>query len=55
MRREHLYLQDILEACTMIQTFLEGLDASTFLANELHAEAICSKALKVCIGMARLN
>ena len=27
MRREHLYLQDILEACAMIQTFLDGMDA----------------------------
>jgi len=36
MRREHLYLQDILEACGMIQTFLAGIDASTFLVSELH-------------------
>ena len=35
MRREPLYLQDILGACDMIQTFLAGLDASAFLASEL--------------------
>ena len=39
MRREHLYLQDILEACDMIETFLDGMDASAFLASELHKAA----------------
>jgi uncharacterized protein with HEPN domain len=39
MRREHLYLQDILEACTMIEAFLDGMDASAFLASELHKAA----------------
>ena len=36
MRREHLYLQDIREACDMIRAFLEGLDASAFLASVSH-------------------
>gem|GEM_PF-3985008 len=36
MRREHLYLQDILDACDMLQTFLEEMDSATFLARELH-------------------
>jgi len=39
MRREHLYLQDILEACDMIEAFLDGMDASAFLASELHKAA----------------
>ena len=43
MRREHLYLQDILEACDLIQTFLADLDASAFLASELHKAAILQK------------
>ena len=43
MRREILYLQDIREACDMIQTFLEGLDASAFLASELHKAATLQK------------
>ena len=43
MQREHLYLQDIIEACDMIQTFLEGMDVSTFLASELHKAAILQK------------
>jgi len=38
MRREHLYLQDMLEACDMIQAFLASIDASAFLASELHRE-----------------
>ena len=37
MQREHLYLQDIIEASDMIQTFLERMDVSTFLASELRA------------------
>ena len=43
MRREYLYLQDIIEACDMIQTFLAGLEASTFLASELHKATILQK------------
>ncbi len=39
MRREYLYLHDIIEACDMIQTFLEGMNASTFLDSELHKAA----------------
>jgi len=54
MRREHLYLQDILEACDMIQAFLEGLDASTFLASELHKAAILQKLTVIGKAAARL-
>ena len=54
MRREHLYLQDILEACDMIQAFLEGLDASTFLASELHKAAILQKLTVIGEAAARL-
>jgi len=43
MRRERLYLQDILEACDMIQAFLKEMDAATFLASELHKAAILQK------------
>jgi len=43
MRREYLYLHDILEACEMIQVFLEGMDAATFLASELHKAATLQK------------
>jgi uncharacterized protein with HEPN domain len=54
MQREHLYLQDILEACDMIQTFLEGLDASTFLASELHKAATLQKLTVIGEAAARL-
>jgi uncharacterized protein with HEPN domain len=54
MRREHLYLQDILDACDMIQTFLEGLDVSAFLASELHKAAILQKPTVTGEAAARL-
>ena len=43
MRREHLYLQDILEACDSIQAFLQGMDAAAFLTSELHKAAVLQK------------
>ncbi|MBI3985673.1 MAG: DUF86 domain-containing protein [Lentisphaerae bacterium] len=43
MRRERLYLQDIIEACDMIQAFLAGMDASAFMADELHKAATLQK------------
>ena len=43
MRREYLYLRDILDACDMIQTFLKGMDDATFLTSELHKAAILQK------------
>ena len=54
MRREHLYLQDILEACDLIQTFLAGLDASAFLASELHKAATLQKLAVIGEAAARL-
>jgi uncharacterized protein with HEPN domain len=54
MRREHLYLQDILEACGMIQTFLAGIDASTFLVSELHKAATLQKLTVIGEAVARL-
>ena len=38
MRREQLYLQDILDACKAIRTFLEGIDEGTF-ATWMHVQA----------------
>ena len=54
MRREQLYLQDILDACDMIQTFLAGLDTATFLASELHKAAILQKLTVIGEAAARL-
>jgi uncharacterized protein with HEPN domain len=55
MRREHLYLQDIREACNMIQAFLEGLDASAFLASELHEAATLQKLTVIGEAAAHLS
>jgi len=54
MRREHLYLQDILEACDMIQTFLAGMDGPMFLASELHKAAALQKLTVIGEAAARL-
>ncbi len=54
MRREHLYLHDILEACDMIQAFVEGIDASVFLASELHKAATLQKLTVIGEAAARL-
>ena len=54
MRREHLYLQDILAACDMIQAFLEGIEASAFLASELHKAATLQKLTVIGEAAARL-
>jgi uncharacterized protein with HEPN domain len=54
MQREHFYLQDIVEACDMIQTFLADLDASAFLASELHKAATLQKLIVIGEAAARL-
>jgi uncharacterized protein with HEPN domain len=54
MRLEHLYLQDILDGCDMIQAFLEGMDAAAFLASELHKAAILQKLSVIGEAAARL-
>jgi uncharacterized protein with HEPN domain len=55
MRSEQLYLQDILDACDMIQTFLAGLDASTFINSELHKAAVLQKLSLIGEAAARLT
>lgn len=54
MRREQLYLQDILDACDMIQAFLAGIDISMFLASELHKAATLQKLTVIGEAAARL-
>ncbi len=54
MRRELLYLQDILEACDLIETFLADLDASVFLVSELHKSATLQKLTVIGEAAARL-
>ena len=55
MRRERLYLQDILEACDTIQAFLQGIDPSAFLASELHEAATLQKLTVIGEAAARLS
>ena len=54
MRREILYLQDIIEACDLLQIFIQGLDASAFLASELHKAAVLQKLAVIGEAAARL-
>ena len=54
MRRETLYLQDIVEACDLLATFLEGMDASAFMASELHKAAALQKLAVIGEAAARL-
>ena len=39
MRREELYLRDILEAADAIERFISGIDEELFLADEVHQSA----------------
>ncbi len=55
MRREHLYLQDILEACDMIRAFLASIDTSAFLASELHKAATLQKLTMIGAAAAHLS
>ncbi|MBM4327147.1 MAG: DUF86 domain-containing protein [Deltaproteobacteria bacterium] len=55
MRRDYLYLQDILDACAMIRVFLEGIDASAFLVSDLHKAAILQKLTVIEEAAARLS
>ena len=54
MRREILYLKDIIEACDLLQAFIKGLDTSAFLASELHKAAVLQKLAVIGEAAARL-
>jgi uncharacterized protein with HEPN domain len=54
MRPELLYLQDMLDACDMLQSFLEGIDAATFLTSELHKAAVLQKLTVIGEAAGRL-
>lgn len=54
MRRELLYLKDIVEACDSIRDFLQGLDALKFLASELHKAAILQRLTVIGEAASRL-
>ncbi len=54
MRREYLYLKDILDACDMVQTFVKEMDQAKFLASELHKAAVLQKLIVIGEAAAHL-
>jgi uncharacterized protein with HEPN domain len=54
MRREELYLTDIIEAADAIQNFLQGKQRSHFLGNDLVRSAVLQKLLIIGEAAARL-
>jgi uncharacterized protein with HEPN domain len=54
MRREELYLTDIIEAADAIQRFLRGVDQNTFLKDELLQSAVLQKLMIIGEAASRL-
>ena len=54
MRREKLYLADIVEAADSIATFLAGVNKEAFLANDLIRSAVLQKLMIIGEAAARL-
>jgi uncharacterized protein with HEPN domain len=55
MRREELYLRDIVEAADCIATFIAGLRFSTFQASEMVRSAVVQKLAVIGEAAARLS
>ncbi len=54
MRREELYLTDILEATDAIQRFIHGIEREDFFGDELHQSAVLQKLIVIGEAAARL-
>jgi uncharacterized protein with HEPN domain len=54
MRREALYLNDILEAADAIQRFIEGFQCDDLLDDELRQSAVLQKLIVIGEAAARL-
>jgi uncharacterized protein with HEPN domain len=54
MRREDLYLSDILEAEDAIQKFLSGIDRNTFINSDLIRSAVLQKLTIIGEAAARI-
>jgi uncharacterized protein with HEPN domain len=54
MRREELYLADIIEAADAISSFLQGTERADFLGNDLVRSAVLQKLLIIGEAAARL-
>ncbi|SRR5712691_6914187 len=55
MRRELLYLKDIVEAAKAIQTFLDNVARDNFLENDLLGSAVLQKLMVIGEAAARLS
>ena len=54
MRREELYLTDIVEAADAIQRFIEGVQREDFVDDELRRSAVLQKLIVIGEAAARL-
>lgn len=54
MRREELYLADIIEAADTIQRFMEGMQRDDFFRDELRQSAVLQKLTVIGEAAARL-
>ena len=54
MRREELYLADIIEAADAIRRFLKNVDQNTFLKDDLLQSAVLQKLMIIGEAVARL-
>lgn len=54
MRREELYLTDIVEAADTIQRFIEGVQREDFVDDELRRSAVLQKLIVIGEAAARL-
>ena len=55
MRREELYLTDIIEAADAIQRFVRNVDQNTFLKDELLQSAVLQKLMIIGEAASRLS
>jgi uncharacterized protein with HEPN domain len=54
MRREELYLADIVEAADAIESFIEGVQRENFASDELRRSAVLQKLIVIGEAAARL-
>lgn len=55
MRRDDLYLADMLAACQAVTRFVAGMDEAAFQASELHQAAVLQKLTVIGEAAARLS
>jgi len=55
MRREELYLADIVDAADAIERFVEGVDYDDFVGDELRQSAVLQKLIVIGEAAARLS